>query len=522
MKLSKKMKNVIVNLLFLIFCTVFLALGIRGIAGSPTDYRINDATWKDEGPFELSPERGRFALTYSVVENKSVYFSVNIARFATPDLGFKDGNYVSLFAPGASFIVIPGYLIGKILGIAQVGTFAVISLFAILNAFLIRSITIRLGAHPIAALIAGLAFLFATPAFAYAVSLFQHHISTFLILLSIYVLLRWKSIWSLCIIWFLIAASIPIDYPNLILMAPIGFFALGRLFDVEKEKLKINLKVKLAGILTLATVIFPLLFFLWFNNVSYGNPLQLSGTVPTVKAIDEYGRPTAPKEVGTQSIENLTSPERQDKSAIGFFKTRNILNGLYTYIISPDRGVLFFTPIVLLALFGIIFLYRKNTSFLALLLSIVCLNILLYSMWGDPWGGWAFGSRYLIPLYAILSILLAFALTSYRKNILFLLLFFIVLTYSLSVNTLGAITTSRNPPQVEILALEKLTGQEEKYTYFRNIDFLDDNRLKSFVFESMAKNYISAWQYYLLVVGSLVSVNLLLLIYLKLLKEGSV
>jgi hypothetical protein len=110
----------------------------------------------------------------------------------------------------------------------------------------------------------------------------------------------------------------------------------------------------------------------------------------------------------------------------------------------------------------------------------------------------------------------------YRKNIFFLIFFFLVLTYSISVNTLGAITTSRNPPQVEVLALEKLSGREEKYTYFRNVAFLDNNRLKSFVFESIVKNYISAWQYYLFIVGSLASVSLWLLVYLKLSKEDSV
>lgn len=516
------MKNTLATLLFLIFCTIFLAFGIRGIVGNPVGDGINDSTWKDEGPFELSPERGRFALTFSVVEDASVYFSLPIARFATPDLGFKDGNYVSLFAPGVSFIIIPGYLIGKTLGIAQVGTFAVISLFAFINAFLVREIAIRLKADPLAATIAALAFLFATPAFAYAVSLFQHHISTFLILLSIYVLIRWKSIWSLCIIWFLIAASISIDYPNLILMAPIGFFALGKLLIVESEKKVFNLKIELAGILTLATVIFPLLFFLWFNSVSYGNPFQLSGTVASVKAIDAQGRPTAPEAVGTQSIESLTNPEQQDKSAVRFFKTRNLLNGFYTHFVSLDRGLIFFAPVILLGLLGIRFFGKINPGFLALLLSIIGFNVLLYSMWGDPWGGWAFGSRYLIPSYAILSILLAFALTMYKKNIFFLLFFFLVLTYSISVNTLGAITTSRNPPQSEILALEKLTGREEKYTYMRNLAFLDNNRLKSFVFESLAKNYITAWQYYLFIVTGLASVNLLLLISLRFPKEEKI
>src|SRR3990167_9827779 len=103
--------------LLILFCTVILALGIRGLSGNPTAEELNSFQWKDSGPLELSPERGRFALLYSIVEDNSLQFSLPIARFATPDLGLSpDGKYVSLFAPAVSFIAIPGYVIGKYFG----------------------------------------------------------------------------------------------------------------------------------------------------------------------------------------------------------------------------------------------------------------------------------------------------------------------------------------------------------------------------------------------------------------------
>ena len=508
-------KKILFTTLFIIFCASILALSLRGIQGNPTSETINQPQWRDEGPLELSPDRGKFALTYSLVEDKSFSFSLPVARFATPDLGFVDGKYVSLFAPGVSFITIPGYLLGKSLGVAQVGTFAVISLFAILNILLLRAIAVKIGANPTAATIASLIFIFATPAFSYAVTLYQHHISIFLILLSLYLLIRFQGIGPLFAIWFLAAAAVTVDYPNLFLMFPIGIFALGRFIILKKEQGKLNVNLKLAGVLTFATALLPILFLLWFNFASFGNPFQLSGTVPSVKAIDEQGNPTAPALAGTENIQKFIQPETQEKAAVRFFKTRNLLAGFNTHLASLDRGIVGFTPVVLFGILGGFLLYRKNQSTLNLLASILGINILLYSMWGDPYGGWAFGSRYLIPSYAILSIFLALALTNLRKNSLFLLIFFIITSYSIAVNTLGAITTSANPPKVEAVPLSQITGIPEKYTYERNFDFLVNYGSKSFIFQSFASKYLAAWQYYLAICLPIISVSAFLLLILR-------
>lgn len=509
-------KKVLFTTLFITFCASILALSLRGIQGNPTSETINQPYWKDDGPLELSPDRGKYALTYSIVEDKSFSFSLPVARFATPDLGYINGKYVSLFAPGVSFLAIPGYLLGKSLGLAQVGTFAIIAFFALLNVILLRAIAIRLEATHLAATIASLLFIFATPAFTYAVTLYQHHISTFLILLSIYTLIRWRTLWSLLLIWFLCAASIPIDYTNLFLMFPIGLFALGRLVIFKKEEGKLNISIKLVGFVTFIAAALPLSFFLWFNQMSYGDPLQLSGTVPSVKAIDAQGNPTAPALAGTENIQKFVQPEQQEKSAVRFFKTRNLLAGLGIHFTSPDRGILVYTPVVLFGVLGMFLLYKRNQQILSLLLGIIGANVFLYSMWGDPYGGWAFASRYLIPSYAILSIFTAVALTNWRKSSLFLLLFFIVLSYSITVNTLGAITSNRNPPKVEAIPLSQLTGVQEKYTYERNFDFLKANRSKSFVFQTYASKYLTAWQYYLILTASIISFTAFLLLYFRL------
>jgi len=498
------MKKIISTFLFVLFVSLMLMFGLRGLPGNPSSTEINEKVWKDAGPLELSPERGRYALMLSLVEDRSFHFSLPIARFATPDLGYKNGNYVSLFAPAVSFIVAPGYILGKYFGLSQVGAFLIVVLFAILNAVLIRSIAKHLGANNLAASIAALIFLFASPAFAYAVTLYQHHITTFLILLSVWLLLKKTNMFSLSIVWFLCALSIPVDYPNMFFMLPIGAFALTKLFEVTKLNGGTKIKIKPLLALSFVSVIIPVAFFLWFNKNSYGEPLQFSGTVASVKEIDEQGKPTVPGSLGQDNAEQFVNPDLQKKSSVLFFSTRALPSLLYSHLLSPDRGVLFFTPVMFFGIIGVFFLYKKDGKITSLLIAIIGFNIFLYAMFGQ--GGWAFGSRYLIPTYSIMAIFIAIALTRWSKKFLFILIFLLLTTYSVSVNTLGALTTNSNPPKVEAVALEKISGRKEPYTYLRNLEFLISNKSKSFVYQTWVKNYLSAPAYYFLIAGTIILV----------------
>lgn len=498
-------------LLFFIFCFLVLGLSLRGIPGNPTNETLNSQRWKDNGPLELSPERGRFALTYSVIEDKSFQFSVPVARFATPDLAISNGKYVSLFAPGVSFLIIPGYLIGKTFGLAQVGSFAIITIFALLNVVLLIKIITNLGIRLWASLIASIVFIFATPAFAYAVSLYQHHITTFLILFAIYVLTRWNNFWSVALIFLLAGVSIPVDYPNIFLMFPIVLVTLTKFVNIDRIR-NLRIRVKFIGALAILVGVIPIILFLTFNKFSYGNPLQLSGTLKTVKAIDEEGKPVPIEKLIETPGSGFTKEDiTRQKTATGFFKTRNLLRGFYIHLFSPDRGIIVYTPVIFFGLLGVFYAYRGKVKILNLLLAIVAVNWILYSMWGDAYGGWAFGSRYILPFYAVMSILIAIALFHQRKNILFLTFFFLVLSYSVAVNTLGAITSSRNPPKVEAIPLEKLSGVKEKYTYGRNFDYLKNNRSKSFIYQTFAFKYLTVWQYYLLISSSIIILSGLIL-----------
>jgi hypothetical protein len=503
----KKIFSLLVFCLLFIFCGGILFASIRGNFGNPKSTELTQQEWQQNGPFELSPERGRFALTYSIVEDKSFFFSLPLARFVVPDLGYVNGKYVSLFAPAISYLVVPGYIIGKYFGASQVGAFVGISLFAFINMLLIQKISTKLGVSKVAGILGSLAFLFATPAYAYAVTLYQHHVSTFLILFSIYILISTTSILPLFFVWFLCAMSIPVEYPNFFLMFPIGIYAVFRFFYITRDTKKSFLHFRIFSPLTFIGVVLPLAFFLWFNKASYGNPLQLSGTIQSVNALDAEGKPTRPLATGTDTnLEKFFNPELQQRSAVRFFQARNLINGFYEHIISADRGIIYFTPVILFGILGLVVLYRRKNPYMPLLTGVILANLLLYSMWGDPYGGWAFGSRYLIPAYAVLGVALAVGLDALKRYWVVLLLFLVVLAYSIGVNTVGALTTSANPPKTEVLALEKLSGRQEKYTYERNIDFLYQNGSKSFAYNTWFKKYVNPVQYFWIIAGTLTGI----------------
>ena len=481
-----KITRKLFKIFFPIFVIIILVFTLKGVPGNPTPEEIFKELRSQAKPFELSPERGRYALASTIAETGGVYFSKEVAYYVLPDLGYANGRFVSLFAPGVSLISLPLYVIGKYLNLAQVFTFATSSFFALLNVFLIAGIVKKVTKNIFCGICAGGVFLFATNALSYATTLYQHHITTFLILTAVLVLISEIRFYTLFLVGSLYGTSLLVDYPNAVLFIPVVIFTLSKSIKIKEPEGKIDLWID-SKIITLFLGIF--LFFipnLVYNKIAYGNPFQLAGGVDNIREISEI----------TRFSDFPSSIKSPTQSISSFFNIGNLPNSMSVLLTSKERGIFWFSPILLLGLLAIKPFYRKDKGLCLTLLAGVAATLLLYGMWGDPWGGWAFGPRYLIPALGQLAIFLGVAVDKYARKPIFIVIFFLTLIYGVSVNLAGALTTNQIPPSIEGESIDI-----PKIPYLKNFDLMKHGLSGSFIYNSLFKNHLGLNLYYIIILA---------------------
>lgn len=500
--MKKRFINLFISFVLIVSVVLFV-LTIRGDKGDPIAFQSIYDT-RVGGPFELTNSNSRYALTESIVNQGTFLFDDAQARFAAPDLVHHNGRFFSVFTPGVSFIGIPFYIVGKYFGIPQLLTYFSTHLFALLNVFLIAFLTMRLGGKIYHGALGGLVFLFGTNALAYALTFTQHHASTFLVLLGILNALGKRTFVNNILFGIIFGIGILIDIPNVFLLLPVALYVLYKNFVVEEltDKIKVGLKI---GAIGLIVGLIPFLFLFGFYNY------QTTGSY--TKIAQFIGRSDYPTPIKKAEVKNA-----QQKLLKIPFDTRLQLNGLYILLLSNERGVFYYSPILLVGVLGL-FIAARNSKYkegCILFVSVIGMNILLYSMFGDPWGGWAFGPRYLIPASALLSAGIGIAVWRFVRNPIFLPVFFILLFYSVGVSFSGALTTNAMPPKGE--ALNLITPIP--YTYEYNFQFIDKNQsgslIYNLVFNSLFK--LRAFLYTLAIMFVLLVSSLYAMVFFK--KEG--
>ncbi len=81
-----------------------------------------------------------------------------------------------------------------------------------------------------------------------------------------------------------------------------------------------------------------------------------------------------------------------------FFNDPQIINGLFSY----RKGWLLYTPVMIFALFGILFLKKQASSFFLPVLLFTVFNIYIILSWWCWWYGGSYGLRAFVDSYAIL------------------------------------------------------------------------------------------------------------------------
>ncbi len=472
---------------------IVYGLTLRGVPGNPKSSEIKNVLDQATKPFELSPERGRFLLTMSLAENDSFALNQELADAAYPDVGWHKGKYYIFFAPGISLFALPLYIIGKQYQLSQVASYSIIAIFAILNMvslFLIATDILKVKKW--AAALAAFIFAFGSTSWSYAVTMYQHHATTFFLLSGFYAVwqyrkkTKWSWIWGFWP-WAALALAIAVDYPNAFFMLPVMVYFLLSAIDIKDAKDKIKVNLRLSAAFTSVFFIIIMGAHLYLNYVNYGGVTKISNSLPSYKVIKENHI------ANTASAEAQLNKIEKNKTAASFFRETNMPFSPYTLTIGPDRGIFLYSPIFILAIFGIFTLFKAMNLEKSVLLFSAGSIFFLYSSWGDPWGGWAFGPRYMIPAMAVLSLFAALWISEKRYSLLRRVTALWLFAYSCFVALLGALTTNAVPPKVEADFLKT------KYNFLLNMEFLKDDRSSSYIYNTFFKATTSLTIYFFII-----------------------
>lgn len=88
---------------------------------------------------------------------------------------------------------------------------------------------------------------------------------------------------------------------------------------------------------------------------------------------------------------------------------------IYGLLLSPGKGLFLYSPTLLLALPGLLALWRRERAVAAFVIGVVVAYLGLYSGYGMWYGGLCWGPRFLVPIIPLLMIPMAETLSSQRR-----------------------------------------------------------------------------------------------------------
>jgi hypothetical protein len=290
------------------------------------------------------------------------------------------GEYASVFPYGSAFLYLPSYWLASVANrlaqfhvndayfIRHQGAVFPYSFFPMLatNLFALLSVVLAFFAamklsSTGAALLSSLALFLATPLLYYAtIEPYMSHVpGTLLMALLLYILVGYRrhtAAWFF--LGFLLGAALLVRWQLALYAVPIGLLGLAR----QSWR---KLLLFIAGFLLLAWH----LPFSWLRM--YGNPWVVPAAV-----------------------------QGQQPFLAGPLYIKEVL-------LSPERGLLLWSPLVLLAVAGLFILGRRERDLAVVLGLMVLLQVLMNASLYDWGGGWAFGMRRMTELYPVWVIGLA-------------------------------------------------------------------------------------------------------------------
>lgn len=550
-----KIKNVIAVIFLVLFSATLYTLTLRGAQGNPNPLNTQFESVGDFKPMELSPERGRFAHVLALGEYGTYALTPELVNLAYPDVGYYKDKFYSFFAPGVSYMAVPFYNLGKLFDLSQVFTFALVSLVSIGAMIFMFLITRQIFKLPLwASISAPILFAFGSSAWSYAITLYQHHFTVFFFMTGFYAAwaygrnTKWSWVWGF-IPWICYAAAFTVDYPNLLFLFPMMIYYFWKAWDVHQGEEVWRISFRISFVFLSIGFLIITAWHLNFNATNFGGWQKMAGTLtsyrkPEVKPVvigNSTSTPTSTLNITTtSSLSAVISTETfligsttatttnfitsantgsssaitsKEKNAIAFFSEKRLPYGAYILLVSAERGLLVFWPIFIFAIAGIYEAFKQHKAEVSALIGGISANMFLYFSWGDPWGGWAFGPRYMILSISILSLFVVYSMA--KGGLQRRIEIFILFIYSSLIGLIGALTTNAVPPMIEAIPL----GAD--YTFFRNISFFMDGKSGSFFYNTYANLHMSLQEYGLIIYLALISIVAIIFFVLPIFKHDN-
>ncbi|MCX7919158.1 MAG: hypothetical protein N3A72_06025 [bacterium] len=359
----------------------------------------------------------RMDFIYAVVDQGTLsidaYYHQPSKEYYTGDVAEYNGQHYSDKAPGLALLGIPVYAgfinLADIIGwhpsplISRyiVTLFTVGLLSATLGVILYRFLAV-FDANNQNRVMVVCAYAFGTIAFPYSTLFFSHIPAAVFCFLGFYLIftkIRYQPVevrnqmgearkqQNRTTSYWLLASGFFAGYA-LITEYPVGLIVFGLVVYLYLQRKKIH-----DVILFLVPIFICLLIPAMINYLQFGTPFALGYQY---EKLDEF------RTGMSRGLFGITVPS---------------LKTLYGITVHPFRGLFFWSPVLILSLFGFYHFYRekkfRNEFWLFLVIVVVFfLFNISYFAW---WGGWATGPRHIIPILPFLSIPMIYLFSRLKK-----------------------------------------------------------------------------------------------------------
>ncbi len=341
----------------------------------------------------------RLILTYAMVDRGTV--CLDGLEHQTGDIAFFQSHYYCDKLPGFSLVALAPYSLARVVfGFPAHPvqtkakdywpadywiTLGTSGLFTAITAVLLVRLARDLGCTPRCGALVGLAYGLTTPAYVYATLAYGHQLSAFALTAS-FVLLSGRGTGRaaarLLAAGFLAASAAVIELQVGPVSAVLGLYLLAQCLCHHRRP------DALAYFAIGAAV--PTLILLSYNTIAFGSPWEMG----------YFHHATAQ----FAKVHNRQNP-------LGLRMPDPIL--VLPLLWGEYRGLLFYAPILLLALPGWLLLAARRRFDLAAVSFAVCLSVFVVNLSYPEWtGGWSTGPRLLVPLLPFAMIPVAAVLSS--------------------------------------------------------------------------------------------------------------